>query len=287
MSDTLPATLPTPIRPAQQHHLVNILRRAARAEIMPRFRNLSASDIATKSHADDLVTEADKAAEAMITRALRIAFPSALIVGEEAVAEDATLLDQIEDAPLAFIIDSVDGTWNFAHGLAMFGVILAVTQFGRPAFGLIYDPVADDWAVAGDETAPRMETASGRGRALTVAEGKPLEDLAGYVPLHLYSQDKQPQIAEAMTRFKRCTVLGCSAHEYRMLAQGHVDFLISSTLNPWDHAAGALICEKAGAHVEMLEGGSYTAGLRKGTLMVAPDRVTWNRLQKVFSFLVE
>jgi len=151
MSDTettiepsVPATLPTALTPAQRRQIINIVRRAARAEIMPRFRRLSDGDIRTKSRADDLVTDADTRAEAMITRALQIAFPSALVIGEEAVASKPAALEGIAEAQLAFVIDPVDGTWNFAHGLPMFGVIVAATRYGKPVFGLIYDPVADE-----------------------------------------------------------------------------------------------------------------------------------------------
>jgi fructose-1,6-bisphosphatase/inositol monophosphatase family enzyme len=106
----LPATLAPAITPAQRKQIINIVRRAAKAEIMPRFRRLSDGDIRAKSAADDLVTDADTKAEAMITRALQIAFPSALVIGEEAVADKPALLDGISDAQLAFIIDPVDGT---------------------------------------------------------------------------------------------------------------------------------------------------------------------------------
>jgi fructose-1,6-bisphosphatase/inositol monophosphatase family enzyme len=286
MSDNLPATLPRAVTPAQQNHVLNIVRRAAEAEIMPRFRSLSAADISTKAHPEDLVTIADLAAEAMITRALTIAFPHALIVGEEAASKDANLVAQIADAPLAFIIDPVDGTWNFAKGLAVFGTILAVTQFGKPAFGLIYDPVADDWAIADDETPATLERPNGTSKPLKASMGKPLDALSGHIHLHHFSPDQQRQVAATLPTFRRTEPLRCSAHEYRMLAQGHTDFMLAATLNPWDHAAGALICQQAGAHVEMLDGGPYTAARLEGFLLVAPDRTSWNKLKKVFSFLL-
>lgn len=287
MSDMLPATLPAPISLAHQSHILNIVRRAARAEIVPRFRNLHASDIEAKSSPDDLVTAADIAAEKMMTRALTIAFPNALIVGEEATAKDPDLLSKIEDAALCFIIDPVDGTWNFAHGLALFGVILAVTQYGKPVFGLIYDPMADDWAVASVERPAMMERASGAARGLQTSMGKAIENLTGYIPLHMFEGEAQRKMASVLPSFKRTHSLRCSAHEYRMLAQGHADFLLTQQLYPWDHAAGALIAERAGAHVEMLDGGEYTAARHSGHLLVAPDRTTWNRLQKVFAFLLD
>lgn len=285
MSETLPATLPNPVSAAQQTHIVNIIRRAAKAEIMPRFRGLASADITSKSRPDDLVTVADTAAEAMITRALRIAFPTALVVGEEAVASKPDLLDQIADAPLAFIIDPIDGTWNFAHNLAVFGVILAVTQFGKPVFGLIYDPVADDWAITSNDGHALLERANGASRPLKASMGKPLEALNGYIPLALFKGETRAKVAATLPSFAHTHPLRCSAHQYRMIAQGYADFSIQNAKNPWDHAAGALLCERAGAHVEMLEGGPYSAGQRDGHLLIAPDRTTWNKLKKAFDFL--
>jgi fructose-1,6-bisphosphatase/inositol monophosphatase family enzyme len=207
------------------------------------------------------------------------------VVGEEAASANPDLLNGIAEAPLAFHIDPVDGTWNFAHGLAMFGVILAATRYGKPVFGLIYDPIADDWAIAGEDGTPQLQRPVGPARDLRAAMGKPLEELSGYIPLHLFEQSRKAQLAATFPGFARTQALRCSAHEYRMIAQGHVDFLLTQSLHPWDHAAGALICARAGCHVEMLDGGDYTAARHTGNLLVAPDRTTWNRLQKVFGFL--
>ncbi|MGJ8597293.1 inositol monophosphatase family protein [Sulfitobacter sp.] len=282
----LPATLAPAVTSAQRTQIINIVRRAAKAEIMPRFRRLSDGDIRTKSSASDLVTDADTRAEAMITRALQIAFPSALVIGEEAVAAKPDLLDGIAEAQLAFHIDPVDGTWNFAHGLAVFGVIIAATRYGKPVFGLIYDPVGDDWAIADEEMTPELQRPFGAPRMLKAAEAKPLEDMSGIIPLHLFPKEKQAQLAATFSGFSRVNTLRCSAHEYRMLAQGHADFSLTALLHPWDHAAGALIAARAGAHVEMLDGGDYDATRTTGHLLIAPDKATWSKLKKTFSFLI-
>lgn len=284
-SKSLPATLPNALTNAQQTRIINIIRRAARAEILPRFRRLSDHEIAHKSHIDDLVTEADKQAEAMITRALKIAFPDALIIGEEAASEDPKLVEGMAEAPLAFHVDPVDGTWNFARGLGVFGVIIAATQFGRPIFGMIYDPLADDWAIASGDDAARLQRPNGVSLPMKPAAKKSQDELTGFVPLSLFSKEDQGKLAAVLPTFQRVTALGCSAHEYRLIAQGHADFVITASLNSWDHAAGALICQRAGCHVEMLSGGEYIVGKSSGVLMVASDKQTWTRLQKTFSFL--
>ena len=283
---SVPATLAPAVTPAQRTQIINMVRRAARAEIMPRFRRLSDGDIRTKSRADDLVTDADTKAEAMITRALQIAFPSALVIGEEAVAAKPDLLEGIKDAQLAFLIDPVDGTWNFAHGLPVFGVIIAATRYGKPVFGLIYDPVGDDWIIADEGMTPQPQRPFGAARDLKAATGKPLEEMSGIIPLHLFAKDKQAQLAATFPAFARITALRCSAHEYRMLAQGYMDFSLTAVLHPWDHAAGALIAARAGAHVEMLDGGDYSAARQSGHLLIAPDKSTWSKLKKQFGFLI-
>ena len=154
-------------------------------------------------------------------------------------------------------------------------------------FGLIYDPVADDWAIADTDAPARFERAQGPARELKASQPKPVEELAGYIPLNLFAHHQRPKVAAALPSFARSHTLRCSAHEYRMIAQGHTDFLLTATLLPWDHAAGAVICRQAGAHVEMLEGGDYTAGRHEGHLLVAPDKETWTRLRNIFSFLLD
>ena len=72
-----------------------------------------------------------------------------------------------------------------------------------------------------------------------------------------------------------------------MLAQGYMDCSLTAVLHPWDHAAGALIAARAGAHVEMLDGGDYSAARQTGHLLIAPDKPTWRKLKKKFSFLID
>jgi fructose-1,6-bisphosphatase/inositol monophosphatase family enzyme len=81
----------------------------------------------------------------MIVRGLLAMFPNALMVGEESVTDEKVAA--LADAEMGFTIDPVDGTWNFAHGLATFGVILSMTRFGVPVFGLIYDPITDEGTI--------------------------------------------------------------------------------------------------------------------------------------------
>jgi len=278
-------TIPAPLSPAQRSQIINLIRRTARAEILPRFRTLSATDIDQKSGPMDVVTAADREAEKMIVRGLLSMFPNALIVGEESMTEDK--IAELAEAEMGFTIDPVDGTWNFANGLSTFGVILAMTRFGVPVFGLIYDPVMDDVLIA-DETGPAQILAPRRpARSVAVSKGGPVENLTGFVSFYNIPEEKRPQMAALMTRFQRLYMLRCAAHEFRMMAQGHVDFVLCSSLSPWDHAAGALIVGRAGGHVACLDGSEYRAQMRSGYLLCASDAATWGRVRDAVSFLLQ
>ncbi|MEM6596082.1 MAG: inositol monophosphatase family protein, partial [Pseudomonadota bacterium] len=110
----------------QTDALIEIVRTTAKAEITPHFRALTPQQIDAKSAPDDLVTIADRAAELALSQAIHELMPDARIVGEEAVAADKTVLARVKEPGLVVVIDPIDGTWNYANGIATFGVILAV-----------------------------------------------------------------------------------------------------------------------------------------------------------------
>lgn len=282
----MPTTLPVPsktLTPAQQMQVVNIVRRAAKTEILPRFQNLSASSIATKSREDDLVTEADLASEAMITRGLQRLFPSALIVGEEAVAKTPSLRQDMANHEFAFVIDPIDGTWNYAKGIPLFGVILTVLRFGTPIFGLLYDPIMDDYVIADDSDAPtRMVRKSGQSVPVTTSSVTDAAKMSGFMHFGLLPKDVQHKLAPVLPRFTRTTVLRCSCHEYRIMAQGNFDFALSAMLNPWDHAAGVLAVQRAGGASGFLDDGTpYNAAREDGYLLTASSQQAWDAVAEV------
>ncbi len=237
--------------------LIDAVRAAARAEILPRFRDLSPTDIRTKTGPEDLVTVADRAAEAALATSIDRILPDAAIVGEEAASEDPTVIDALAgDGPVA-VIDPIDGTWNFARGLATFGVILAVQEAGETVFGLLYDPVLDDWMVA----RPGRGAVYGRPgiapRPLAVAPPRPPEEEVGYMSLGLFDGPGGAAPAALVPRLERVHTLHCSCHEYRMLASGHADWQFVPASKPWDHLAGRLVFAEAGGAIGSLNGAPY------------------------------
>lgn len=268
--------------------LIDLVRQVSKQEILPRFRTLPDSDIRSKSAPDDLVTEADLRAEAAIAAGIADVLPDALVLGEEAVTATPSLLSGLDGAACAVIIDPVDGTWNFAKGLATFGVILAVAEKGETVFGLLYDPVMDDWVLARRGGGAWYCRPDAEPRRLRIEGDAPQDQTVGFVPLFLFPYETRMQLAGAIPGFRRIWSVRCSCHEYRLLAQGHADFCLSGTLNPWDHAAGALAVSEAGGAVGLLDGRDYRAGLTEGGhLVTARSEATLNRIRATFGPLVE
>lgn len=250
--------------------LVEILRRAARNEVMPRFRRLAPGAIRQKRGPHDLVTDADLAAEEAIAREVARAFPGAVVVGEEGVAADPARLRAVAAAEVAVILDPVDGTWNFARGLPLFGMILAVTLRGETSFGLLHDPVTDSWISARRGHGAWEARGDGSARRLGVAPA-PEGEAAGFAPLHHLAPGPRLRLVRALVPYGPVTSLRCSCHEWRVLAAGGAQFRISNGLAPWDDAAGVLVHAEAGGTAALTDGRAYAPALRSGTLVAAAE----------------
>lgn len=261
--------------------LVQIVRETARHEILPHFRSLDASGLTTKTSQNDLVTIADRAAERRIADAAGALFPTALIVGEEAVSDDPDLAARLADAELAIIIDPIDGTWNYARGLPLFGVNLAVVEDGKTIFGLHHDPVTDSWIEArlGAGT-HRWDAAGYRQRLLIDAE---VTTSAGLIPTALPRRAGRARWASLVADYERIGALGCSCHDYWLLAEGAVDFMFADQVRPWDHAAGVLLYSEAGGYGAILsDGAPYSVARRDGPLLCARSPRLWDALRDKF-----
>lgn len=270
----------------QETALIEAVRAAARDEILPRFRRLDTAAIDAKSHADDLVTEADRRAEAAITAAAREILPGAEVIGEEAVAERPALLSRIGSAETSVIIDPVDGTWNFAKGLAIFGVMLAVTHRGQTVLGLLYDPLGDDWVLARKGGGAWFCDPAGRRDRLDVTGPVPDSGFAGYASPWLLPPNLRPRFLQILSAGGRVRDLGCACHDYRMMCFGHGRFSFFSKLMPWDHAAGVLAYQEAGGHAGLIDGRDYAPTLTEGYLGIARDAASLARLREDFGWLV-
>lgn len=260
--------------------LANLLAEAANAEIMPRFRRLGQGDIRQKTSAADLVTEADVNAEHYITARLKERFSNALIVGEEACSDDETLLNGLGDADLAFTIDPVDGTFNFASGVPLFGVMLAVVAKGETVAGIIYDPVGKDWILASKGGGAHIRHADGSISPVEVAAAADISQMTGSVSWQYTSEPIRSRLARNHTKFLSQIGYRCAAHEYRIIATGGAHFACYNKLMPWDHLPGALIHQEAGGYLARWDESAYLPSHTGGGLLVAPDKESWKAIHK-------
>ena len=256
--------------------VAELLREAALAEIMPRFRRLADGAVRSKTGPLDLVTDADEGAERIIAAGLAARFPGCLVVGEEGTAADPGLLGRLADADLAFVVDPVDGTANFAAGLPLFGCMVAAILRGEVVAGWIHDPLGEDTAIALRGEGAWIEPAGDGGRApLRAAAPAPLERMVGDLSWSYLPEPLRTRVASRLPLLAGTVGLRCAAHAYRSVASGYLHLLLFNRLMPWDHAAGWLLHHEAGGYSAGFDGRAYSPLRHGGGLICAPDAVSW------------
>jgi myo-inositol-1(or 4)-monophosphatase len=199
----------------------------------------------------DLVTAADLAAEAQFTALIRQRFPDHGVIGEEA----ATRVPP-GSAEFEWIIDPVDGTTNFAHGLAIFSVSIALRIAGQLAVGVVYDPIADELF-----TAERGEGARLNGLPLRVSGVTDLVDAllcTGFPYTVRESRADQVKVFAAfLGEAQAVRRLGSAALDLAYVAAGRLDGYWEEKIQAWDVAAGALIVQEAGGTVTGVDGRTF------------------------------
>ncbi|GAA2772498.1 inositol monophosphatase family protein [Streptomyces showdoensis] len=229
------------------------VRKAAAAEIMPRFRQLGAEEIVEKNGPHDLVTVADRAAEAHLTASLTALLPGSVVVGEEAVHADPAVYEALKgDAPV-WIVDPVDGTRQFVHGEAGFCTLVALARHGELLASWTYAPVLEELAVAvrgGGATVNGEVIRSGSpapGAALAIATSHP----------DYTTPDQKRALLGLRTEGVRPRPCGSAGLEYLAVAKGELDAVAFSWEYAWDHAAGLLLVAEAGGTDRTLTGERY------------------------------
>ena len=194
----------------------------------------------------DLVTDVDHASEAYILGEIQSRFPTHRILSEEAGGLDG------HDEHL-WLIDPIDGTVNFAHGVPFFSVSIAYAHKGVVTHGAVYDPMRDEMF-----TGERGHGSHLNGRVLKVSDAEELLRslmVTGF-PYDLWTTDRNN--LEFFGKFARSSQgvrrLGSAALDLCYVAAGRIDGYWELSLNPWDLAAGGVIAEEAGARVTTLDG---------------------------------
>jgi fructose-1,6-bisphosphatase/inositol monophosphatase family enzyme len=256
--------------------MASVLREAAAEAVMPRFQQLAEAEIEEKSPGD-LVTIADREAEAIIARGLAKLRPDARFVGEEACALDPTLLDGL-DRGAVWIVDPIDGTGNYAAGRAPFVLMAALVEEGETIASCIYDPLKDRVCAA-----ERGGGAWLNGVRLGPAVDSPeVRALTGIVSSFSRPPMVEPCIA-ALTAAVKQTALTrrCAGDEYPLVATGRQHFAIYWRTLVWDHAPGVLFLQEAGGVAARFDGSPYRVADASGAILLAQTPAIWEAVAAV------
>ncbi len=230
----------------------------------------------------DLVTEADRASEKLISERLRAAFPDHGIYGEEGTR---TALD----SEYRWYIDPLDGTTNFAHGFPVFGVVLGCEQRkpglkpdedGQMVAGVIYDPLRDELF-----SAERGKGSLLNGKPIHVSRTKMLQEsllATGFPSQKRHASPNVHFYQEFTLRSHGVRRAGSAALDMAYVAAGRLEAFWELKLNPWDTSAGYLIVEEAGGKVTHFDGGRFTLDSRE---VLATNGLIQDEMVKLFEDL--
>ena len=200
----------------------------------------------TKSSSVDVVTAADRAAEAHIVERLSTLRPDDALLGEEGTGKQGS-------TDVRWIIDPIDGTTNYVYGVPSYGVSIAAEVAGLLAIGVVYEPVFERCY-----TAHRGGGAQKNGVTIGVNTDPSLETALigtgfGYLPDR--RQGQAEVLVGLLPRVRDIRRFGSAALDLCYVAEGQLDGYYERGLNLWDLAAGVVIAYEAGAMVGDLRGG--------------------------------
>lgn len=261
------------LREAVARHMDEV----AAEHIMPRFRKLASDEIEEKAPGD-LVTEADKQAEAALAPRLTGLLPGSLVVGEEAVANDPTLITRMERDETLWVIDPVDGTKNFVDGKPEFASMIALIKAGETVGAWIWFPVSRVLVSAGKAEGAYRRDGANETR-LNSASSPALGKMRGAISTGFMPEPWKHRVTRFGERAGHLHSHFCAACEYRDIAGGEKDFAAFYRMLPWDHAPGALILTEAGGIVRSLETGkNYAPRTLEGPHVLARDEAGWQAI---------
>ena len=242
---------------------VEVAERIAR-EAGALLREFHQRGVRTEYKGDvDIVTEADRASEKLITQRLAAAFPDHGVYGEEGTRDGL-------EREFRWYVDPLDGTTNFAHGFPVFCVVLgcerrrpglAPDRDGEMVAGVIYDPLRDEMF-----SAARGEGARLNGEAIHVSRTRALQESLIATGFPSQKRHQSPNIhfyQEFTLRSHGVRRAGSAALDLAYVAAGRIDGYWEFKLNPWDTSAGYLLVEEAGGRVTHFDGGRFTLDSRE------------------------
>lgn len=225
-----------------------------------------------KSRAN-LVTEADLASQTVIADLLRRRFPQHGLLGEEELSHGGL------DAEYCWIIDPLDGTTNYVHGFPYYAVSIGLEQRGELIVGAIFDPVRDELFLASKGGGATLNR-----RPLKCSEIESLGEamLIASLPVATETSDIAVQrFLRVLPRAQTVQRTGSAALNLAYLAAGRLEGFWSSSLKPWDMAAGVLLVREAGGNVTRMDGGPFQ--VRQPDLLATNGRGFHNELCNLLS----
>jgi len=197
----------------------------------------------------DYVTEVDRAAEESIIETLSTAYPTHAFLGEETGKVPAAQGPDVESPEYQWVIDPIDGTTNFIHGLPLYAISIALLHRGQISHAVVYDPFANELF-----TASRGSGAFLNDRRIRVSGQHRYHDalLAAHLGNSVMNGDSP--FADMLSESAAVRRLGCTVLALAYVAAGRLDGFCGVGLKPWDLAAGGLLVLEAGGLVSDFDG---------------------------------
>ena len=237
------------------HDLARSVAGAA-AEFVRAKRPEGRVDVAaTKSSATDVVTEIDRATEELIRRLIAAARPDDAVMGEEAGLGEG--VERASSSGVTWIVDPIDGTVNFVHGLPGYSVSIAASVGEVVQAACVVDVVSgEEFSAVRGQGATRT-TPDGRRVALGPPPAVALDKALIGTGFHYREEIRAKQgqaVARLLSKVADVRRIGSAAMDLCNVASGRLDGYVEEGLMPWDLAAGQLVAEESGIVVTGLDG---------------------------------
>ncbi|MBI3453136.1 MAG: inositol monophosphatase [Rhodospirillales bacterium] len=255
--------------------VTDLIRRTAAECIVPRYRRLAAHEVRKKGPGD-VVTAADIAAEEMLSRLLVEHMPGSVVVGEEAATHDRSIFDRLAGEAPVWVVDPLDGTFNFANARPPFATIVALIVHGGVRAGWIHDPLSGESVIAAAGGGAYLD-----GRRLLAGNAPALAGMVGALSGRIEGRGRARDIARTSGRFGPQIDHSCAGRTYIDLAQSRIHFALYRRTLPWDHAAGWLIHREIGGYGAFLDGEPYSPVRLDGPILLAPSEAAWRDIRAI------
>lgn len=259
-------------------NIIDVLQENAEENILPYFKQLSDNQIREKAPGN-LVTDADEASEIFLAKNLSKLIKDSVVVGEEAVHKDKKVLENLNGERPVWIVDPIDGTYNFTHGRSNWGVFVSLYYQQELLFGILYDVMNQKFIFANKGEGAYMRDEAGKDFQIQMkAPDKALSEFCGHVG------GAQAWHFKKLNRFcGKISNIRCSMHDFWSLLTGQIDFTFHSNTTPWDHSAPAIIVREAGGFMAAgHDKKTYDPRFKQKHLLTTYNEEIWQELADQF-----